>query len=343
MVPGFVPSSTRGPQILPLLSLFLSIRMQPLQLLISFRTGSLGGILIKFSRFSWRWTRRPSSASPWVCPGIRIALFGILIKKGIYSVKSGYQLALRDKFQGSSSCSSSNHRWWMSLWNLSIPPKIKIFIWRVCHDTLPSLLNLFKRKVGLDPSCKRCGKSPESTAHALFWCVNSWTSWTASSFGVLLVGFEVLSCFDILCWLSKNISRGDFEFVCVLLWFIWFERNCFFHSGLEKSGEEVFVASFLAEFHNTVKAVFVVPSVGQQLPSSAEVHSWIPPPAGSFKLNTDAAVWKDSPFVGVGAAICDGSGAVVAASPDVLLVSSLHTLGSSWLSEIVCSLLKSWG
>ncbi|KAL5732416.1 hypothetical protein ACOSQ2_032108 [Xanthoceras sorbifolium] len=61
-------------------------------------------------------------------------------------------------------------RGWLALWNLNIPPKIKIFIWRVCHNAIPSLCNLYSRKIVVDPCCSRCGDAPESSAHALFWC-----------------------------------------------------------------------------------------------------------------------------------------------------------------------------
>ncbi|KAL5736524.1 hypothetical protein ACOSQ2_031312 [Xanthoceras sorbifolium] len=88
-------------------------------------------------------------------------------KKRIYSVKSG-QVAMRDHIRSCSSSSLSSHSWWSLLWNLIIPPKIKIFLWRMCHDALPSLSNLFFRKIVQDPSCKRCGLGPKTIAHALF-------------------------------------------------------------------------------------------------------------------------------------------------------------------------------
>ncbi|KAL5798828.1 hypothetical protein ACOSQ2_003648 [Xanthoceras sorbifolium] len=99
--------------------------------------------------------------------------------EGVYIAKSGYLLALRDKLSGAGSSSLSFRRWWLFLWNLSIPP--------------------------------------------------------------------------------KNIFREEFEFVCVLLWFLWFERNCFLHSGPLKSVEVLLESSagFLSEFQNILEAVSV--------------------------------------------------------------------------------------
>ncbi|KAL5748069.1 hypothetical protein ACOSP7_025105 [Xanthoceras sorbifolium] len=120
---------------------------------------------------------------------------------------------------------------------------------------------------------------------------------------------------DILCWLSTNISRGDSEFVCVLLWSLWYDRNCFFHNAELKEVDLILSSSvcFLKEFQDTVLAVSHNHLGGLQPPSPAEILSWIPPPADSLKLNSDVSILKDLPFVGVGAAICDSIGTVIAA------------------------------
>ena len=51
-------------------------------------------------------------------------------KRGDYSVKSGYQLALRMKFPESSNSSENTTQYWSTLWSLELPEKIKIFMWR---------------------------------------------------------------------------------------------------------------------------------------------------------------------------------------------------------------------
>ncbi|KAL5741239.1 hypothetical protein ACOSP7_027971 [Xanthoceras sorbifolium] len=163
-------------------------------------------------------------------------------KTGEYSVKSGYRVAAREKLSLSGSSSSSDSKWWLALWNLNIPPKIKIFIWRVCHNVIPSLCNLCSRKIVVDPCCSRCGDAPESSAHALFWA-----------------------------------KRAEFEEFCMILWGVWSERN----------------------------AVFGSPSQPPRLPCSA---SWSHPPAGSLKLNTDAAVKPGMSVMGSGAVVRDSQG-----------------------------------
>ena len=68
-------------------------------------------------------------------------------KKGNYSVKSGYQLALQMKFPNRPSSSKEGKSSWSSIWYLQIPEKVKIFIWRATNDLLSTLENLWKRKI----------------------------------------------------------------------------------------------------------------------------------------------------------------------------------------------------
>ncbi|KAL5762916.1 hypothetical protein ACOSP7_019180 [Xanthoceras sorbifolium] len=183
---------------------------------------------------------------------------------GEYSVKSGYRVAAQEKLslKGSSSCPDS--KWWLALWNLNIPPKIKIFIWRVCHNAIPSLCNLCSRKIVVDPCCSRCGDAPESSAHALFWCNSVRPIWESTVFWDILKLQCHISCFDLILW--------------------------------------VFVRAKIAEF--------------EEQPRSAQ---WSPPPAGSLKLNSDAAVKPGCSMMGSGAVVRDSQGKVVAASAKPLL------------------------
>lgn len=66
-------------------------------------------------------------------------------KKGEYSVKSGYQLALKIKFSNDTSSSDSSSKHWKVLWSLDLPEKIKISLWRAAKNLLLSAENIWKR------------------------------------------------------------------------------------------------------------------------------------------------------------------------------------------------------
>ncbi|KAK2649951.1 hypothetical protein Ddye_017440 [Dipteronia dyeriana] len=77
---------------------------------------------------------------------------------------------------------TDSYKWWMALWNLNIPPKVKMFIWRVCNDAFPSLINLGRRKVQVNLCCPLCKEDGESTFHAPFWCKEVVEIWENSDF-----------------------------------------------------------------------------------------------------------------------------------------------------------------
>jgi len=87
-------------------------------------------------------------------------------------MKSGYKLLCEDSSRGeaSSSNSAANMVFWFGVWKLKMLGKVKNFIWRACTNSLPTKVNLMKRKVLVDPLCHCCGKQPEDIMHALWGC-----------------------------------------------------------------------------------------------------------------------------------------------------------------------------
>ena len=81
-------------------------------------------------------------------------------KDGQYSVKLGYQLLCAKELNGSASRSSNevNQRMWSGLWRLKVPNKVKTFAWQACSESLPTMVNLARRRVVLSNSCTSCNK-----------------------------------------------------------------------------------------------------------------------------------------------------------------------------------------
>ena len=89
-------------------------------------------------------------------------------KKGNYSVKSGYQVAMKMNFPEKPSCSSENDKYWHAIWYLQLPEKVKIFMWRAANNLLATAGNLWKRTVVQFPWCQRCKLSKETIfSHSL--------------------------------------------------------------------------------------------------------------------------------------------------------------------------------
>ena len=98
-------------------------------------------------------------------------------------MKSGYLVGLDVRRIVSSSGQSGVGGWWRKLWNLQIPNKVKIFIWRVWHNIIPVLTNLSKRGINTAGCCTRCKQEPETLIHALVECPAASLIWQQSAFG----------------------------------------------------------------------------------------------------------------------------------------------------------------
>jgi len=116
------------------------------------------------------------------------------------------------------------------IWKLDVMPKIKIFLWQLCHNALPSRATLLRRGMQLDPVCKSCTLDIEDTDHIFLHCPAVHSVWD------LAISHRWI---DSLPSTQQNISLRDqlhalaqtqFPYltrVVLLLWSIWKSRNAF--------------------------------------------------------------------------------------------------------------------
>ena len=94
------------------------------------------------------------------------------MSQGVYLTKSAYKLlaekAATLKLGNSNPAAHSNFE--RKIWSLNILSKVKHFIWRTCNESLPTKLNLFKRKVTNNAICEVCEAEMEDTVHAIRGC-----------------------------------------------------------------------------------------------------------------------------------------------------------------------------
>jgi hypothetical protein len=87
-------------------------------------------------------------------------------KHGVYSVKSGYNLAKTSAFfadreargKGSSSDLGAETVLWKAVWAIKAPEKMKVVLWRIIHDCLPTGQQLVHRHIPADDCCLFCGQ-----------------------------------------------------------------------------------------------------------------------------------------------------------------------------------------
>jgi hypothetical protein len=121
---------------------------------------------------------------------------------GMFFVRSAYHLGLELMRRQEGECSTRPIRgdFWKRLWSIKAPNSLKFFLWRACHNLLPTKQNLLRKGVVEDGLCPCCKIQEESTIHALWSCPS------AQDVGeVALLSFRnVFLCFQEWCSLSLS-------------------------------------------------------------------------------------------------------------------------------------------
>jgi hypothetical protein len=87
-------------------------------------------------------------------------------KSGIYTVRSAYNLATTQIFWedrsigGKGTCSDQNSmkKAWKKLWAIQCPNKMKVILWRIAHDCLPTGKQLQVRSIQTRYDCHLCNR-----------------------------------------------------------------------------------------------------------------------------------------------------------------------------------------
>lgn len=135
----------------------------------------------------------------------------------------------------SSSSLNYNGIWWKSVRGSVFPKKIKIFLWKVFNQIIPTKHLLIVRNIRVDGRCVCYEKTFETEAHVLFFfvnelkryergcsCLNSFVSFKAPIRDALVQVANRLSMefliFGVLCWAIwnnrtlRNLKCGDLSF-----------------------------------------------------------------------------------------------------------------------------------
>ncbi|XBI13774.1 hypothetical protein VPH35_140465 [Triticum aestivum] len=104
-------------------------------------------------------------------------------RSGTFSVRSAYHVEFDHQFGhnwnqrggpgGFQDCDS-----WRKVWELSLPGKIKHFVWKVLRGVLPCLGTLAGRHVPANPQCPSCRIGYEDSQHCLFTCKRALDVWS---------------------------------------------------------------------------------------------------------------------------------------------------------------------
>ncbi|KAK1364861.1 hypothetical protein POM88_040422 [Heracleum sosnowskyi] len=141
----------------------------------------------------------------------------------MYTVKKATSLLDLDR--------SENRVGWFFIWRLKIPPKVQIFVWKLCRGILPVKVFLYSRlgsSIG-STSCLRCNED-KSINHLLWQCdfvkmvMKLMLEWWGLSNLRMIADFDTMweSCRLFKELIMKEIWKTT---LCACIWTIWLERN----------------------------------------------------------------------------------------------------------------------
>ncbi|XP_043689330.1 uncharacterized protein LOC122640247 [Telopea speciosissima] len=243
-------------------------------------------------------------------------------KNGYFSVKLAYCMLARKEEEASwaKASSSRSRSWehiddsvWNRIWSIHTMPKVRSFLWRATNEALATGFSLHARQVRADPSCGRCGAPSESGDHILFDSPFARSVWFGSPLqfsppSVDLRLVDWLKGWETWFRQDKKVAHDSLSKASFIYWYLWRARNDLIFSGKERTPLEVIQAANKAflEFSSANPVLSSSPFSGSV--GLSRLGTWVPPPVGVIKANSDAALPADKSKGGVGVVFRDHSG-----------------------------------
>ncbi|KAH9657894.1 putative reverse transcriptase/RNA-dependent DNA polymerase [Citrus sinensis] len=159
-------------------------------------------------------------------------------RKGLYSVKSGYQLALKIKFPEPPTSSAGASQEWQNLWKLNLPGKIKIFVWKAAKTFLPTAENLWRRKILQEPICTICKEGREDVFHALMECKLARKIWRCTDMEATVQSIRRDDMLSTMHSLMRKGAKFEIDYVASIWRATWHARNKLLFEGKKPDPRE---------------------------------------------------------------------------------------------------------
>ncbi|XP_075663263.1 uncharacterized protein LOC142632818 [Castanea sativa] len=157
-----------------------------------------------------------------------------------FNVKTDYKLLSEDFYLSTQSLSRSvpnQEGFWNKIWKVKVPQRICNFVWRLMHDSLPTMLILKNRSIPVQSNCHLCDADEESTSHLFMQCPFARACWHGSTLAIHSSDFRNISVQQLVKGLLSRYNFMDDEAMGYLqgifttLWAIWKHKNLVIHEG----------------------------------------------------------------------------------------------------------------
>ncbi|KAL0308654.1 UNVERIFIED_CONTAM: putative mitochondrial protein [Sesamum radiatum] len=223
---------------------------------------------------------------------------------GMFSVKSAYHVAVSLANRNQPSTSHPVPSPWKAVWSANVPGKVRVFIWKLAQNALPTGSNLFKKLREVVLACLYCGSEEEDTEHVFLRCPFARQVWALSN-----LRWSFISNYPAPCgwWNSLlKLCPGMTSPAASICWAIWWNRNrALMEQSYLSAGDLLsFATNYLASFKQLTAS-------SSKVTHQAPPVRWSPPGLDEVKLNFDGAIFASSVEVGIGIIARDSVGACV--------------------------------
>ncbi|GAU39328.1 hypothetical protein TSUD_60790 [Trifolium subterraneum] len=226
-------------------------------------------------------------------------------RNGCYSVKSGYQLAMRYII-----CSDKYHVMgnWNGIWKAQAPHKARHLLWRLCRGCLPTRSRLLERRVECTLNCPVCDEEIEDELHIFFRCAVARDSWSAAGLSSVLHNstYQQTNAKDRTFAICSNESSDTVGRAAMLLWCIWHNRNDKLWNDNVQLPRQIGRHAFDA--WNDWYSVHKLQSNNVSGTTEADLVRWEKPALDWVKCNVDVAFVSGSGRTSTGLCFRDNSG-----------------------------------
>jgi hypothetical protein len=227
-----------------------------------------------------------------------------LSANGLFSSKSAHKMisSLRSSHTHSPFPATN----WKHLWKLNLNDRLKLFLWKIAWDIVPSKsrLNSVFPIPQDDLVCPLCNVEEDSLSHLFFRCFFVRISWRLSPWTLDSLKWSALSLADWIKGIltpssSFGINYVDSHFfqvfAAVLCDMLWFYRNQAVHKG---------VIPAVSTIAANIKRVALEHFTAWSSKTHPAKEVWSKPPQGFYKINFDTAIQEN---FSTQAAICRNS------------------------------------
>lgn len=106
------------------------------------------------------------------------------------------------------------------LWDLQLPSKITITIWRISWNYFLSLANLSYKKVTANDRCSRCSLREEDSNHIFRQCPAISEIWQSINLSWAIIHMNQIF-WEWLTWVFEMSTKEQCQIFCCAPWFIW--------------------------------------------------------------------------------------------------------------------------